>query len=205
MNRVLLAAVAGLVLVPAARADIPPPKGQKRVAVDHKIETDKEYPDYAFFTLVGFKDLKAVKLGPKDPVVIGGAGRFGPAGQATLIAVPKDAAKAYPTEKEFHEAVRTGKVPGMLQSKASLGSLAVVKDTDKRTVITRTHKLEKLDPKEGVVLTPVRAAGDGGEEEEEAAAPGAGRYVWAAGVAATLAVALTGLWLVRRRRPVVSV
>ena len=41
MNRLLLGVVAGLLIVPgAARADIPPPPGQKRVTLDHKIDPE---------------------------------------------------------------------------------------------------------------------------------------------------------------------
>lgn len=46
MNRFLLAvAIAVLSASGTALADIPPPPGNKRITVDHKIETAKEYPE----------------------------------------------------------------------------------------------------------------------------------------------------------------
>jgi hypothetical protein len=82
-----------------------------------------------------------------------------------------------------------------------------VKDTDTRTTVVQEYKLEKLDPKDGMVLTRVKEGEaekkDGGKQEEEldpatAFAPRGG--VWVAGLSASLAVILGGLWVVRRNR-----
>ncbi|MBA4063903.1 MAG: hypothetical protein C0501_09360 [Isosphaera sp.] len=199
----LLAAVTGLVLAGTAAADIAPPKGLKRVVLDNTITTEKEYPDLAFFLVSGGDKVEPVKLDPKTPLVIAGEGRGGRFRFVTLQAVPKDAAKAYPTEKEFHAAVAAGKVEGQVGGKGGFGALTEVKDTDPRKVVTREWKVEKIDAKNGIVVT---AAPDGTkkepappkEDEEAVSAPRGG--VWVAGLAAAAAVALTGLWLAGRRR-----
>ena len=76
MNRVLVAAVFALTAVGLARADLLPP-GQKNIPINHTIETDKEHPDWVFFTLGGNGAVKAVKLDPKTPLVIPGSGAVG--------------------------------------------------------------------------------------------------------------------------------
>src|SRR5438067_13598954 len=117
MNRVLLAAVFALTIVGLARADLLPP-GRENIPINHTIETDKEHPDWVFFTLGGDGAVKAVKLDPKAPLVIPGSGGVGngpvprpgekrtrPYRSTVLAAAPKDAAKAYPSGKAFHAAL----------------------------------------------------------------------------------------------------
>jgi hypothetical protein len=214
MSRKLAAAVLVVVGAAAARADVPPPAGFKRVTLDHQIETDREYPEYAFFTVVGGERVAAAALAPKTPLVIAGAGRGGRGRGCSLVAVPKDAARGYATEKEFHAAVAGGKVPGLVRAKANFDSLTTVTESDPRKVVVEAYKVEKIDAKEGIVLRPVKAAPapksgskDAPEDDPEPAsredgavgltAPGGG---WVAGLAAFAALALGGLWLARRGR-----
>jgi hypothetical protein len=221
MNRLLAFGVL-LVVAGVASADVAPPKGLKRVTLDNKITTDKEYPDYEFFTVIGrggvgkggFGKAKggdgvtAVKLDPKTPIEIKGAGRGAGIGRlGYLVAVPKDSGKKYASEGEFHQAIRDGKVEGLVRAKTQLDALTTIKDTDTRTTVTREYKLEKIDPKEGIVLTAVKPDGDKatppkGEEGEEGLAAGYAPQGggWVAGVAATGAVVLFGLWFARRGR-----
>lgn len=223
MKRTVAVLVLGLLVAAVARADVAPPKGMKRVTLDHKITTEKEFPDYIFFTVIGggragfggknplgaAEGVTQVKLDPKTPIVIPGASRNPGIGrQGHLVATPKDAAKAYGSEKEFLAAVRNGKVEGMIRAKTLLDSITVVKDTDTRTTVVQEYKLEKIDAKDGMVLTRVKEGEaekkDGGKQEEEeldpqtAFAPRGG--VWVAGLSASLAVILGGLWVVRRNR-----
>jgi hypothetical protein len=223
MKRTVAVLVLGLLAAAVVRADVAPPKGLKRVTLDHKITTEKEYPDYIFFTIIGggragpggknplggAEGVTQVKLDPKTPIVIPGAGRGAGIGrQGYLVAAPKDAGKSYGSEKEFLAAIRAGKVEGMIRAKTLLDSQATVKDTDTRTTVVQEYKLEKIDPKDGMVLTRVKEGEpekkDGGKQEEEeldpatAFAPRGG--VWVAGLSASLAVVLAGLWVVRRNR-----
>jgi hypothetical protein len=209
MNRLLCAAVLGLGVASVARADLLPP-GVKNIPINHTVETDKDHPDWAFFTLGGNGAVKAVTLDPKTPVVIHGSGGVGngpvprpgekrtrPYRSTVFAAVPKDAAKGYPSEKAFQAALNEGTVPGIVQS-SPLPDHERVKDTDKRKGVDKRYKLEKVE-KAGLTLTPVQDPKPGGSEEEEAAAARPWGQ-WAAGLSATLGVALGGLWVVRRRR-----
>lgn len=197
---VLLGAMAG-----TAVADIPPPKGQKRTPLEHKITTEKEFPDFALYVISGGDKAEAVKLDPKTPATVtAGGGRYR---AVQLVAVPKDAAKKYAGEKEFLAAVAAEKVDGLLKAKNYFSAFTVVKDTDTRKSIVVEYRLEKIDPKDGIVVTEVTAAGDkepakkGGEGEDEgvtAYTPRSG--LWVAGLAAAAALALGGVWLARRGR-----
>jgi hypothetical protein len=201
MRGVLPVLAVGLLLA-QARADVAPPKGTKRVVLDHKITTEKEFPDYEFFTVVGAEQVKAVKLDPKNPVVIAGAGRNGRFRLASIVAVPKDAGKAYESEAEFHKAVASGRVKG-LRARSGFDPFLAVKDGDTRTSVTAEYVLE-IDPKEGIVLKPAgppksgSAPGKPEEPEDEVSAAPGGR--WLAGALASAGVLLAGLWLANRAR-----
>jgi hypothetical protein len=211
MRRIAMAAVVGLIAVSLARADLRPP-GTKNIPVENRIEVDKDYPEWEFFTVRGNGEVKAVKLDLKTPVVIPGSGALGngpipkkgevpvrPYRTTSLVAVPKEAVKQYPTEKELFAAVAAQKVPGAVESKA-LWDHESVKDTDSRKSVVNRYKLDKIDPKDGVVLQPIKDEPKKPQEEEEAAAPAqsASRFL-AVGLAMSGVFAFAGLWLVRRR------
>ena len=208
MSRVLLALGLGLLAASAVRADGLPPKGVKTVAVDHKITTDREYPDYDFYTVFGSSraaKVVAVKFDPKTPIEIAGGGNFGVTRVGYLAAVPKDAAKKYDTEKEFHDALKTGKVEGLVRTKGRLESVQTVKDTDARKSVLVEHKLTSLDAKGGIVLDTKKDDAPDKKESPDEDAPGVTAYtprggLWVAGGAAFAAVTLGGLWAVGRTR-----
>ena len=52
-----------------AVADVIPPEGFKLVNLDYKITTDKEIPDYLFFTIIE-KNVTPLKFDPKAPIII---------------------------------------------------------------------------------------------------------------------------------------
>jgi hypothetical protein len=227
MKRTLGVLILGLLVVSIARADVPPPKGSKRVTLDNKITTEKEYPDYIFFTVIGgggkaggfkgdgnaaamAKGVTQVKFDPKTPIVIPGAGRSAGIGrQGHLTAVPKDAEKGYGSKDEFYAAIRAVKVEGQVRAKTNLDAITVVKDTDTRTTVVQEYKVEKVDPKDGIVLKWIKD-GDAKDKQEETAdetpgEPGVTAYtprggLWVAGMIASLGVLLAGLWLVTRCR-----
>ncbi len=216
MYRTLLASVFALLIVTVASADLRPPMGVKTVQLDHKITTDKEYPDYLFFTVTGGKGQRAkltpVKLDPKNPATLSGAGRSAGIGrQGSLVAVPKDAEKKYDSEEKFHAAIKDRNVEGLIATKVNLDSQAAIKETDKRTVVVYEVIVEKVDPKEGIVVklkrdepAPEKKEGEKKDSPDEdspdatASTPRGGMLV--AGLAAALAVMLGGLWLVGRKR-----
>jgi|SRR5579883_455155 len=209
MNRLLAVLTLGLV-ASVAVADVPPPKGFKRVTVDYKITTEKDYPEYAFFTVIGRNRVTPVKLDSKTPLDILAKDRGGRFLACTLVAVPKDASKNYATEKEFHAAVAAGKVEGEVKAKEGFFTQMEVKDTEKRNAIVKEYTLDKIDAKEGIVLvakdSPKKDNGkDSGDDDSDtpntpslASAPRGG--LWIAGVAAALAMMFGGLWLVGRSK-----
>lgn len=215
MSRVLLVLCVGLLAIPAARADGLPPPGSKRVTLDNKITTDKEYPDYRFFTVTGGKGPRAklaeVKFDPKTPVTLAGAGRNGIGRSGTLVAVPKDAEKNYDSEEKFHLALKNRAVEGLIQTKWNLDSQTTLKDTDKRTVVVYEFAVEKIDPKDGIVLKrkkdeeEPKKDGDKKDSPDDDEAPGATASAprggaWVAGLAAALGLTLGGVWVAGRTR-----
>src|SRR4051812_29248211 len=109
MSRILSALALGLIVTPAARADLPPPKGTKLIPVENKITTAKDYPEYAFYTVSLLqKEATPVKLDSNTPLVFTPVYR-----SASLVAVPKNAGKSYGSEKDFLAALAKGKVDGM--------------------------------------------------------------------------------------------
>jgi hypothetical protein len=227
MTRVLGVLALALLVGGAARADVAPPKGQKRVALDHKITTDKEFPDYRFYTVIGgggrgggfqgkgdpaasARGVTEVKFDPKTPIEIKAAGRGAGIGrQGSLVAVPKDARKKYASDDEYLAAIRLSKVEGAIRAKTNFDAITVVKDTDTRTTVVMEWKVENITAKDGFVLkspdrgepraTPPKDGMDSPEDEEATAyAPKGG--AWVAGLAATLGLVFAGLWLSRRNR-----
>ena len=211
--------------VATVSADVPPPKGSKRVTLDWKITTETEFPDYTFYTAVGGggkggkagEGVTMVKLDPKTPVELKGAGRGAGIGrQGSLYAVPKGAEEKFGSEKEFFTALRMGKVEGALRAKVNLDASTVIKDTDPRTTVVWEYKVEKVD-KDGItgkMITEDKKDADKKETEKKdpakkdspdeedatvASAPKGG--VWIAGLAATLALVFAGVWLAGRRHP----
>lgn len=193
---VLASGVAGL-----ARADIAPPKGIKRIPVEGKILVEKAFDGYAFFAVSGGDKATPLTLDPKTPATIKAAG--GRYRVANLVAVPKDAAKKFDSEKDFHAAVAKGKVDGLVKSKVNFFATTDVKESDTRKSAVEEYKLVKVDAKE-IVLEAVKPAKEApknapdDEQQEMSAAPKHGMLV--SGIAAFLGLALAGLWVARRFR-----
>jgi hypothetical protein len=179
------------------RADVAPPPGQKRVPVDYVIETGTEFKDYVFFAVIGFDEewTKRLEIRPGTPAKVPGAGRGGRARVGTLIAVPASAEKDFKSADEFKKAAVRGEITGILKAEAGLESLETIPESDKRTVIERRYKIEKLDPTKGIVTTEV-----GAKVEEPKKPGGLSRGEILAGCCAALGLAGLGIWLVRRGR-----
>lgn len=222
MNR-LLAMVAALLGTSVALANFPPPpRGFPQGRVKHKITTDKEYPDYIFYSTVnGFPEVKArditeLKLDPKTPITID-CTKVGFKKAVQLIAVPKDAKKKFDSEKEFLAALADGKVEGVVRTKNYFSKLDEPKiDKGQGKVVVKEYKIEKIDPKEGIVLVEEKGAEavpeppappkESPEDSDESCSDGVANVytpkggVWIAGLAGAFSVVLAGLWIVRRPR-----
>ncbi|HVL14987.1 MAG TPA: hypothetical protein VM529_20620 [Gemmata sp.] len=211
MARFLAAAAFAALLAAGARADLIPP-GTRNIAIDHTIETDKDYAGWKFFVVAGSGGVKEVKLDSKTPLTIPGSAAIGrgpvprpgdkakalqiPYRSNLLVAIPAETVKQFASEKELHAAVWDLKAEGMARAKDAFADGVNAKANDPRKSITRTFRVTKIDAKGGIVLEAVPAGGKPGGEEEAAAPPA---YPWVAGgLAAAAAVGFAGLWLSRR-------
>jgi hypothetical protein len=210
MTRLTGAAIVGLLAVTVAWADLIPP-GTRNIPVEHRIDTEKDNPNWAFFTIRGSGEVKAVKFDAKTPVVIPGNAAIGngpvpqpgekrtrPYRSTVLVAVPAEAARAYPSEKELLAAVGEGKITGAVESKP-LGDHENVKTNDPRKKVSNRFLLDKIDAKEGIVLQPVKDEPKPEEDESVAAGPAHVTRWVAMGLAQSAAVGFAGLWFLRRR------
>ncbi len=188
-----------------ADVSIPPQPGFKRVAVEHKITIQKDNPDYVFYSILAGK-VTELKLDAKNAATLVSLGNK-PVQTARLVAVPKDASKKFDGEKEFFEAIAKGQVEGMARSKTYFGATMDVKEKDAGEKVVMQYKIEKVDPKEGIVFVTdkkdaPKSKCDDSEDADETApvayTPKGG--VWVAGLAGTFAVVLAGLWIARRGR-----
>ena len=206
-------ALAALIVGSAVWADIPPPPpaaGFKRVPIEYKVELAQAFPEFTFF-LVNWGPqgtVKEIKLIPKEPSVVK-VGHYG----TRLFAVPKEAAKGYATEKELHDAITDLKVPGAARLQIGSDTSPDIKKEDPRTKIVKVYIVEKIDPKEGIILRKANKdeKGTGDAPDDEDSETGLDKdnvsfvdiprsRLWVAGVAACLALTLAGLWLARRSR-----
>lgn len=149
--RRLIAFLALALAAGIAAGDAAPPPGFRLVTLDYKITTDKDFPDYAFYTVVVDGQVTAVKFDSKTPVSLlgknGGRRFLG----WTLVAVPKDAAKKYDSEGDFHSAIRSGKVEGQVKAKEVFSAQREVKDAGKRNPLLVEYKVTQVGAK-GIVL-----------------------------------------------------
>lgn len=209
-----LAMVGALITVSVAFADVAPNPGFKRVPLEHKVSIEKDAPDYVFFSVSGLGDAKPVKLDAKNPATLKASGG-GPGRAVYLVAVPKDAGKKFDNEKDFHAAVGKGKIDGMIRAKTSFWAFNDIKESDPRKVIVVEYKIEKIDPKEGIVydkdkpsakVDPSKSPANpapvkDGEDDSDGIVYTPKGGTWVAGLAATFALVMGGLWIARRRRP----
>ena len=213
MKRLLGVLAFGLIFAATAQADLIPPD-TKNIAINHQIETDKDFPEWQFFVVAGSGGIKEVKLDAKNPLTIAGSAAIGrgpvrdpnekpKALQLSyrsnlLVAIPKETVKKFASEKELHAAIWDLKVEGMARVKEAFSDHANVKITDPGKALTRAFRVTKIDAKDGIVLDSGKAIGPGGEEEE---GPLAGVFPWVAGGLAVAAlVGFAGLWVSRRSR-----
>ena len=150
MHRYLAVLTLGAFALGVARADIPPPKGLKRIPIQHKITTEKDYPEYLFFVVVADTTATARKLDAKTPASFDGGPR-----SLKFFAVPKDAAKDYANEKDFLAAVANGKVKGLVKAIQGFDPFREVQDTETQKVFVQEYKIAKIDSKAGIVLESV--------------------------------------------------
>ncbi len=237
-------ALAALIVGSAVWADIPPPPpaaGFKRVPIVYKVGLAQAFPEFTFFLVDDWGAVSTVKefrpIPKEEPSVVKVAHRG-----TRLFAVPKEAVKGYATEKELHDAIIHVQVTGAAKLQLGGDTSPDIKKEDPRTEIVKEYIVEKIDPKEGIILrkakkdekgtrdTPLLGAvieratrkakkdekgtRDAPDDQVTEPVPDKGNVafvdvtsadipyggLWVAGVAASLALILAGLWLVRRNR-----
>jgi len=171
MRTFLTAVFVGLVVASVARAGLPQ-AGTKNIPVEHRIETDKEYPDWVFFVVRGTGDVTKVPLAAKTPIVIPGSsavdrdplprpgekekGLAVPRRASALVAVPKDKANEYKTEKELHAAITEGRITGVVVVGSLFFDHEGAKAADPRKSIVQRYRLAQLNAREGAKLEPIK-------------------------------------------------
>jgi hypothetical protein len=154
-----------------------------------------------------------VKLGPKSPLTIPAMPSGGRLQTYSVVAIPKSSIKQYKNTNALYQAVLKQKVPGLVSSNAHFSSYKDVPLNDPRKVASERWKIERIDPKTGIVIIPTMPGPPGfpgpgkikGKDDPDQEQPLTGVTVftprggvWIAGLSGSLALALTGLWLTRR-------
>lgn len=220
MTRRLIGVLVALAGSAAARADVAPPPGTKRVPVTTVVEAAEEFPDVVFLASSSSTDFEppspdgkaggwqvrhsvsAVSLRPGQPARNTGGRRSG----SILYAIPKAAADKTPDRDQLLKDVAAGKVPGAAH--VAFGSVAELPAADRRAELTVRYRVERTAG--GVQFTRLDrtdAPAAAGEPEGPSSVPaplsGSSSWRWiVAGAAAAAALILGGLWAegrVRRR------
>ncbi len=196
MKRLLLGLLAVLASVSSVRADVPvpPPKGKKFVPVKHLIRLDKDISGYVFFTRsLGLRNgnFEKIELSADKAAPLTVAGKFG----QQLLAVPDAVVKKYPTEKDLLAAL-SGKLDGAASSTYS--RTALLPEKDERKELTVEHVITGFDARKGIQMKDNPDTSEAPKEEESVYGPRGIRPVISS-LAAAAALALGGLWLVRRQ------
>lgn len=215
---VVVAAVAGV-----AVADVPPPpppKGKKYVNVSSEVKLAKGVSGYVFVTSVtNFRPapdkptFAKAELGAEKATAMPAAGRRT---AVALVAVPQAAAAEFKTDADLFAALAANKVKGT--QRVEFAGTATVSDAIKGDAVKWTYTVTGIDDKgikttaEGDGYEPPKAKKepkngkepknqDEGDEGDEPDAPLTARGgPMVAGVAASAALMLGGLWVVGRGR-----
>ncbi len=201
MIRLLFTLPAMVATLSVAMADLGPPLGSKYVPVVTTVKLEKSFPDHTFY-VVGFgpgaTPLTKVELDPTKATKVDAKSRYG----GNLYAVPNAVVKEYKTDKELADAIRKEKPPAGV-SLLFISNRTTLKVGDQRDAIERVLVISG-DEKTGLKIAEEKPEAKVPEKKapEEpgptAASPTGGRLV-VVGLAAALAVAFGGLWVVRRK------
>jgi hypothetical protein len=205
MNRCLL--VCGVIAAacsPAAADLGPRPKGPvtptKLIPVNNALKFENEFPDHVFWAVTAGPNgtnVVPLKFDPKKPLPL----TMNQTASAVVYAIPKTTAKLFTTPKEFVEAVTGPKLPDGVVASPNFLKAESAPTSDKRTTIKRVLVVTG-NLTDGVKFSEEEAPApkkDPEEPEQPTATRPAPRRV-VVGLAAALAVAFAGAWLVRRAR-----
>lgn len=216
MNRILALFVVGS-FAGAAVADIPPPpppKGKKYVSVSSEVVLGRDVTGYVFVKQTSSgpgrpkNAYEKLELTPGKAKTVAAGGRRT---YASLIAVPRDAAKEFRTDADLFAALEGNRVKGT--HRLGFSSTATVSDTIKGDSVKWTYTVSAID-KDGIKSKvegegyeqpgkkpkPGEKPGENDSPDEGAPTASARGGAWVAGLAAFLALTLGGLWLTGRGR-----
>jgi hypothetical protein len=211
-----------LALVGAARADVAPPPGMKRLPVTRTIQCDTLPDGYTFYAAwwdAGYTgdprgrpippDQTKGPPAPKPHWVIGLV-RFEPGVarsiQGTIYAVPTGAIPKH-VDEAFAESLSKGKVAGAFRYPHGFISNEVPISDPRKEVIIR-DVIERIDPEKGIIVTRTTNAPNQGMDLEPVhgdQSPETRDWLqspmtWVAASAAVAGLVLGGLWLGWRLR-----
>jgi len=195
MSRFLLTVAVSALTASLAVADLGPPPGKKYVPVTTTVKLEKSFPEHTFYVMgfgPGAAPLTQVELDPTKATKVDAKSRYG----GSLFAVPNDVVKSFNTEKELAEALRKEKPPAGV-STMSLDNRMTLKVSDNRAAVDRVLVISTGDAKTGLKIAEETAEKKDPEEPEPTAATG--RRLIVVGLFAALALAVGGLWVVRRK------
>ena len=173
MRTFLAAVFVALVVAAVGRAGQLPP-ATRNIPVEHRIETDQEYPDWVFFVVRGSGGVTKVPLAAKSPIVIPGSGAVArdpaprpgkekglavPRRASALVAVPKDKVNEYKTEKELHAAIEDARITGVVVVGSIYFDHESATAADPRKSIVQRYRLTQLNAKDGARLEPIKPDG----------------------------------------------
>ena len=192
----ILTAVLLAVATPAL-ADVAPDPGYTRVSANLVLESDAELSGYRFF-LESASDVEEVKVNSGGPTRIDAAGHAGAARYAKLVAVPlKDMAQISGdlSGALLESMIREKRFPNAVVL-LSHNFLATIPESEKEGWTDPVYRIVVADG--SISATPVA----GGRPSGDRFTYSVWSFVWPVGVAGlllALGIAVTGLWLVRRR------
>lgn len=198
MNRTAAIVVFTLLLTATARADVAPDPGYARVPADLVLESDADLSGYRFF-LESAMDVEEVRIASGSPTLIDASGRAGAARYAKLIAVPvRDMSHiSGDLSGDLLESMIRGKRFSNAVVLLSHGFQATVPEWEKDGWMAPVYRIQVADGK--ISATPI----SGGRPSGARLTYSIWRFAWPAAAISLLlaaAFAVTGVWLLRRRR-----
>jgi hypothetical protein len=198
MSRTAATAILILMFVANAAADVAPDPGYARVPANLVLESDADLSGYRFF-LESAMDVEEVRVSSGAPTVIEASGRGGAARYAKLIAVPSS------DMRQLSGDLSAELIGSMIREKRFPNAVVLLSHSFQATV-PQWEKEGWADPvyriafDEGgkISATPIA----GGRPSGTRLTYSVWRFVWPVAVAGLLlaaGIAVTGVWLFRRR------
>jgi len=207
MRHLALFAVLGFVAGDAL-ADVPPPpppKGKKYIEVTNSVAVEKSVKGYIFVSqTTSYRPAPVVsqlRVVMSDKLT-----KMPPGGRRisiSLIALPEEEVKKIKGEAAIDEAIKQNKIPGM--HRIDFASTDIIEEDYPNKSLAVEYTITEIDAKKGIIATikrdgkvveqKTKKAGDKPSDDGEQTST---RWPLV-GAFSAMAIAMLGLWLVRRR------